>query len=516
MNAGLDHPTAESKHLRQLDAARLSSRRVLDLLRGHLRFGSVLDVGCGTGALLSAVIEGGAEDVLGIDGAWADPQLLAFDPGLFRQIELNEAFDLGRRFDLVVSLETGEHVRPVAAAGFVASIARHGDQILFSAALPGQGGADHVNECWPESWTQLFAAEGFDAFDPIRRTLWGDADVEPWMQQNALLFLRRDQPVPKSLEPFRITGEPATFVHRVTYTRLIRRISQLKKEVADRQQAAGAAPRAEAPGSSGLPRQANAAEVTDTLVRNLRAGTPSSLVRLSHCESKFINWPDVFTREEINKSLRRQFGYVDIENRDIDAIAAMMRAAVACSDIVGVPVLTKDERARMEAGDNNLRLWNEVAPACQRHRLLHADTTITSPNIHLRLQDSNFLEHMAAVAPALTLIGCRDLRPQFRRLGFADVEHIPVPEAYRTRPRDLPVTRHYPDAFDAIVARIREARRGGLYFVGAGVLGKVYCQEARLAGGIAVDVGSVMDVWAGVVSRTGFEGRVQLYALEAR
>src|SRR5215210_7246622 len=128
--------------------------------------------------------------------------------------------------------------------------------------------------------------------------------------------------------------------------------------------------------------------------------------------------------------------------------------------------------------------------------------------------ESKFLERVLGLTREVTLVGCRDLRAEFRRLGFDEVHHIAVPEAARTRDPDIAVTRHYPTAFNDIIARIRRERRRGLFFVGAGFLGKAYCREIRLAGGIAVDMGSVMDVWAGVPSRTGYENVVNKFALQ--
>ena len=48
-----------------------------------------------------------------------------------------------------------EHLSPEAGAGLVASLARHGDVLLFSAASPGRGGEFHVNERSPEYWRSL-------------------------------------------------------------------------------------------------------------------------------------------------------------------------------------------------------------------------------------------------------------------------------------------------------------------------------------------------------------------------
>ncbi|MDY6885713.1 MAG: hypothetical protein SWL02_18320 [Pseudomonadota bacterium] len=43
--------------------------------------------------------------------------------------------------------------------------------------------------------------------------------------------------------------------------------------------------------------------------------------------------------------------------------------------------------------------------------------------------------------------------------------------------------------------------KGHVYLVGAGILGKVYCHQIKKSGGIALDVGSVPDVWVGKPSR---------------
>jgi hypothetical protein len=81
-----------------------------------------------------------------------------------------------------------EHLPAASAATFVSSLCRHGDAVLFSAAIPGQGGSYHVNEQWPSYWANLFRSEGYDCFDVLRHTLWRDASVEWWYRQNLLIF----------------------------------------------------------------------------------------------------------------------------------------------------------------------------------------------------------------------------------------------------------------------------------------------------------------------------------------
>src|SRR5262249_44228426 len=60
--------------------------------------------------------------------------------------------------------------------------------VLFSAAIPGQGGTHHVNEQWPVFWQHLFSRHDYTRLDPFRLQLAFDARVEPCYRQNIVLF----------------------------------------------------------------------------------------------------------------------------------------------------------------------------------------------------------------------------------------------------------------------------------------------------------------------------------------
>ena len=62
------------------------------------------------------------------------------------------------------------------------------DVVLFSAAIPGQGGTHHLNERWPSYWANLFGSAGYDVLDVVRANIWDDARVEWWYRQNLLVF----------------------------------------------------------------------------------------------------------------------------------------------------------------------------------------------------------------------------------------------------------------------------------------------------------------------------------------
>jgi hypothetical protein len=126
--------------------------------------------------------------VVGVDGDWVKSIELKIASDRFVAVDLSRSFDIGRRFDLVMSLEVAEHLPETASRTFVQSLARHGDVVLFSAAVPNQGGTAHVNEQWPSYWMERFADLGYSSFDCIRTQIWDEKHVDPWYAQNIFLF----------------------------------------------------------------------------------------------------------------------------------------------------------------------------------------------------------------------------------------------------------------------------------------------------------------------------------------
>jgi SAM-dependent methyltransferase len=149
---------------------------------------SVLDVGCCRGIWLAEWMSRGLNDVYGIDGSYVDVTRLAIPRERFSPMDLSQAFSLSRRFDLVQALEVAEHLPESAAESFVESLTRHGDVIMFSAAVPGQGGEHHVNEQPLRYWRAKFARRGYAAYDALRPLLRGKAEVEPWYRYNLLVY----------------------------------------------------------------------------------------------------------------------------------------------------------------------------------------------------------------------------------------------------------------------------------------------------------------------------------------
>jgi hypothetical protein len=168
-----------------------SARRLVPAILRLVPARSVVDVGCGLGTWLSVFVEHGVADVLGIDGGHVRGVGLEIAADRFLAHDLSRPLTLTRRFDLAMSLEVAEHLPAAAAAGFVAGLCALAPVVLFSAAVPSQGGVHHVNEQWPDHWARCFAAHDYMCADVLRLAFWDDPDVSWWYAQNACLYVAR-------------------------------------------------------------------------------------------------------------------------------------------------------------------------------------------------------------------------------------------------------------------------------------------------------------------------------------
>jgi SAM-dependent methyltransferase len=186
------HPYGSEFYRNTQEGSLRSARRVLPHLIELAAPRSIVDVGCGVGTWLKAAAELGVADIAGIDGAYVDRTMLQIPPDRFTAVDLTNPFHVARTYDVALSLEVAEHLPESSADAFVESLTRLAPIVMFSAAIPNQMGAHHVNEQWPGWWIERFARYGYTALDIIRPRIWDDPQVEWWYAQNTLLMVRAD------------------------------------------------------------------------------------------------------------------------------------------------------------------------------------------------------------------------------------------------------------------------------------------------------------------------------------
>ena len=150
---------------------------------------SVVDVGCGSGGWLAECAERGAE-VLGLDGEYARSSL-GIPTDRFVVADLTKPISLPPgRYELAICMEVAEHLPAERGPSLVSDLVALADDVLFSAAIPGQSGRHHVNCRWQSYWAGLFESHGYAPIDCVRPVLWNEPAVNWWYRQNVLLYRR--------------------------------------------------------------------------------------------------------------------------------------------------------------------------------------------------------------------------------------------------------------------------------------------------------------------------------------
>jgi len=175
------------------NGAMRSARKVLPMILDLVPARTIADVGCGIGAWTRVARDLGCQ-VTGFDGDWVPREQLLIDRQEFVDVDLaNPPAAAPSQFDLVLSLETGEHLPAAIAERFVRFLTSLGPIVAFSAAVPWQLGTNHINEQYAGYWAGLFESCGFVPFDVIRPRCWYDHDIEFYYRQNMVMYVASAQ-----------------------------------------------------------------------------------------------------------------------------------------------------------------------------------------------------------------------------------------------------------------------------------------------------------------------------------
>lgn len=196
-----------------------SPNEIVPILQKIFNPTSVVDIGCGVGNFLREFKAKGVETITGIDGAWADKEEISrniqFDN--FEEWDLTKEWQPEVIYDLAISLEVAEHIEPEFADTFVKTLTNCSDNIVFSAAVPGQGGQNHINEQWNDYWIEKFAEKGFVKIDFLKPYFWNNKDIFWWYKQNILFFTK----TPEKYAQFQDNGL-FNIVHKDLFQKVVR------------------------------------------------------------------------------------------------------------------------------------------------------------------------------------------------------------------------------------------------------------------------------------------------------
>lgn len=206
-----DYESMFTTHVSQNEKRQANTDLLAETLWRYVQPKSVIDLGCGVGFFLKSCADRGAQ-ITGVDGEWIKDVETVVPRKAIECADLNTPLRKRKRYDLAASIEVAEHLVPERSEGFVEDLCKLADTVLFSAAIPTQGGAGHINLRFQHEWAEIFAANGYACFDPIRRRMAAVGNVFPWYSQNTLLFIKDGVEIGPLLDEHRIAPQAASYV----------------------------------------------------------------------------------------------------------------------------------------------------------------------------------------------------------------------------------------------------------------------------------------------------------------
>lgn len=232
----------------------------------------------------------------------------------------------------------------------------------------------------------------------------------------------------------------------------------------------------------------------DEIIQLLLAGKPISIVRYGDGESIMLNSGSSVAAFRLASEavLRRQIGY-DPTVKHVDEIRQNLIDCYSSADVIGISCHKQKVDGHWQ---KSLAVLKENVPD---HTTNYCDIDLA----YQMLEDDSY-SRLLQNREVLSYISCRDLDEGFRRKFNIErvLKYTIAPEMKWTSGYNGDL--HYPTQFNRIPRWMQvqsEIFPDSLLLVGAGVIGKIYCNWWRDRGGIAMDVGGVMDLWAGRVTR---------------
>jgi cyclopropane fatty-acyl-phospholipid synthase-like methyltransferase len=177
---GFWETTDQTGHVHDLSIAAALSQYLADK-----QAKTVVDFGCGLGDYAKAFKADGYK-VEAYDG---NPNTETLSDGIGKVLDLSKPFYLGKKFDVVMSLEVGEHIPKEFEEQFIDNITKHAKKhLIISWAVVGQGGDGHVNCANNDYIIGQIVDRGFKHNAKDSQTIRDAATNASWFSYTIMVF----------------------------------------------------------------------------------------------------------------------------------------------------------------------------------------------------------------------------------------------------------------------------------------------------------------------------------------
>jgi len=263
------------------------------------------------------------------------------------------------------------------------------------------------------------------------------------------------------------------------------------------------------------PRFLNTGDVVVQVRTALAEKRPFAMIRLGDGEGAFMRMSEeeerrgfshLYARNRADRANVWFAGEIDLAESGFLNQALKLRDLVREVDIIGLPYRSWVEHeykllsvVSVSTLVNTLRTVDDVAGEQQ---------FFCRQDVHAHMNDLGELAQLVREQDEIGLISCHPGLPARLKdvMGLQDVEFhkLPGEKLFRAHLGEEAVSGvHFPDVFDSVMTALDRPLNGKLFLVAGGILGKFYCGRIRASGGVALDVGSVVDAWVGAATRPG-------------
>ncbi|MDP2944547.1 MAG: methyltransferase domain-containing protein [bacterium] len=170
-----------------------SAAQFVEVVLKYYAPGSIVDIGCGAGLYLKEFARRGIKRLTGLDGSPAAREEFLLSKSRLVIFDLAEKYNFKKKYDLGLCLEVAEHLRAEDADILVETVTAAADNIIFTAAAPGQGprSLGHINEQPPGYWIEKFKRKNFSYLDSRTAAMKKEMKTKGvvwWLVNNLLVF----------------------------------------------------------------------------------------------------------------------------------------------------------------------------------------------------------------------------------------------------------------------------------------------------------------------------------------
>lgn len=238
------------------------------------------------------------------------------------------------------------------------------------------------------------------------------------------------------------------------------------------------------------------------IVHNLLNKKPLSMIRLSDGEGyAFADNHEFFTLEDQLNRERHWWG-IELDSTRRSEIVSRIRSAVSQADILGIPSIHRfvrdvhEKSSSFKTSVQGRGLLQVLHHFTREHHSAHfGDEKMNIP----LFRELELVREILSASERCVLVSSAkaDHLPEWM-LSLTSVCHITIPTHFRTSQNDKYhiSDQPLPLIYETIDAEVRsKTSPGTLVLVAGGIAGKIFIGTARDAGGVALDLGSVMDEW---------------------